>query len=1334
MPESLQIDGGSSDDEEKKFDRGVGLRKKMSAKLGFKHAKGVSKAARDTVSFISDERILHPVGKQLCIFDVEDKNMLFFQKSSKTAAITSVCLSPNLKIAAVCETLSNGNTNQVTVYHVGKRKRLRILSYPSSTTLGTSDDQTGSVFEHLAFSGDSKFLITTTSEPDSVLMYWKWESEKMIAHGKGASSVTRVRLHPKDSSIATTSGPGMFRQWRLGSDFSIKPHAVLPSKQEHQKFADHMWTEDAMLVLMTESGIAYVFKLNEELSLELIQTLKSPISNEHMHVESLCPFNSGFIACGGHGYLGVYERIDERKEPFMFIKSIASSKNEHIASLAISPNGEKAVCFSTSNELLSLPIHNIDALEDANISLSPLHPGGFHVGSVHCMDVCSSKPLLVTGGKDKVVRIVNFATWESVMSEKMNEDILSVAIHPSGYMVLVSVRDRVRIYSVLVNRMKLKAEVVANKVRDMRFASGGQYFACASGISVVVYETYSRAPLCTFVGHIGPVKRVVWSNEDRVLLSAGNDGCIYAWHIETKSKMERLCYAVSSCQQNGMVVNKDLTRVAMCSSDSKLREVCDGEEVCEARIDAATPKSPSSGMTTPSAARKLPMNAKGETATDIALHPTETVLFVGTSNGAVRVYAWPLSSSECQYAEYALHTSSVTKLRFSGDGKYLFSSGNDGSVFMSEIIPTVDGSERPYPSLGISTGVDEDVLVSIDDLAETTSSITELKKKIQDMKSDHDYTSHVKEAQWSDQLKRQKEEADAALKLEVNHFEKLQTRHEETVRTNIEELERINAEHVKVTQELSNEYEHKLADEMNRYDVLSEAMERMRQRCESLLGEQDAEHRERVVSLEMESNARIEKLNAAVDKLQRQIADEKVRSVAMLNQQESEYELEVLQLTRQKESRDDGSREAIAALQNQLAQEVNKRNKLQSRITEMRSTRAEDEKTIAQLNEDIQDLRVVVRRSEQSLSERDATLSDKEQAIATLRKQNQTLEHFRFVLDHRIAKLEAEKGPVSAEMEKLKKATGDRDAEFAVEFHAKKNRAKEFHIARERLEKMSKEIKSLRAHSRDNKIKMVNLRADLESICKIPNPKNLAAEVKKLYAFISKSDDFFIGDDNPEAHSQNGATEEIKRQQQFMQQTVASLKRSLKLAEEKLRQKTVKNVEENSLLVNECNVLRRRTVVQNQKIQSMEQKLKRMSRDAGSARASSDSSQKSLRGYSGGHTSKMRSFQSLLASEGREEEDRLDATSGGSASPSSPAFVDLDEVFDGPSKHQRGRSSPMTAQSQAKEVVNHLLRQLDESNREIEMQRIEIRRLRAGMVTEYLEPIGSAAGKRCQKK
>lgn len=46
----------------------------------------------------------------------------------------------------------------------------------------------------------------------------------------------------------------------------------------------------------------------------------------------------------------------------------------------------------------------------------------------------------------------------------------------------------------------------------------------------------------------------------------------------------------------------------------------------------------------------------------------------------------------------------------------------------------------------------------------------------------------------------------------------------------------------KVTQELENQYEHRLAVELDRYDKLSEEVETVQQRCEGLLEAQQQEH------------------------------------------------------------------------------------------------------------------------------------------------------------------------------------------------------------------------------------------------------------------------------------------------------------------------------------------------------------------------------------------------------------------------------------------------------------------------------------------------------------
>lgn len=54
----------------------------------------------------------------------------------------------------------------------------------------------------------------------------------------------------------------------------------------------------------------------------------------------------------------------------------------------------------------------------------------------------------------------------------------------------------------------------------------------------------------------------------------------------------------------------------------------------------------------------------------------------------------------------------------------------------------------------------------------------------------------------------------------------------------------------KVTQELENQYEHRLAVELDRFDRLSEELEAVQQRCEGLLEAQQKEHQWELTSRE----------------------------------------------------------------------------------------------------------------------------------------------------------------------------------------------------------------------------------------------------------------------------------------------------------------------------------------------------------------------------------------------------------------------------------------------------------------------------------------------------
>ena len=71
-------------------------------------------------------------------------------------------------------------------------------------------------------------------------------------------------------------------------------------------------------------------------------------------------------------------------------------------------------------------------------------------------------------------------------------------------------------YNVVVGTLKPYKEAIQKSCREINFSNGGHYWAGASSINLVVYDTTTFCNLATFQGHMMPIKRIVWAQGDQV--------------------------------------------------------------------------------------------------------------------------------------------------------------------------------------------------------------------------------------------------------------------------------------------------------------------------------------------------------------------------------------------------------------------------------------------------------------------------------------------------------------------------------------------------------------------------------------------------------------------------------------------------------------------------------------------------------------------------------------------------------------------------------------------------------------------------------------------------
>lgn len=164
-----------------------------------KYCFGVKGDVSNNVWYLDEQSIIYPSGANLVIFNVDQKVQKFISGSSGSEGMTALAVSPNKRYAAIAEKKVEKPT--ITVYDLTTLRKRKVLTVPETASVEVIS---------LAFSPDSKYLISQLSHPDWLLTYWHWEKGKPMASIKsnGATNyqvkqVTKTirdnwRLFPSD--------------------------------------------------------------------------------------------------------------------------------------------------------------------------------------------------------------------------------------------------------------------------------------------------------------------------------------------------------------------------------------------------------------------------------------------------------------------------------------------------------------------------------------------------------------------------------------------------------------------------------------------------------------------------------------------------------------------------------------------------------------------------------------------------------------------------------------------------------------------------------------------------------------------------------------------------------------------------------------------------------------------------------------------------------------------------------------------------------------------------------------------------------------------------------
>jgi WD40 repeat protein len=361
----------------------------------------------------------------------------------------------------------------------------------------------------------------------------------------------------------------------------------------------------------------------------------------------------GFVAASDAGYLTIFDATSTPNQ-YSAIRSVKLFGDEFPIpphTIAIDPSEENAIVSLENNRLVSLSLTNGDYL--LNTEEKPLIMP-FHEGAILSCSLCTRKPLIATCGVDKTVRVWNYLDNNLEIVKEFTENVYSVSIHPDGFSILIGFGDKLRLCSVFYEDIKPIQEFPIRGCRCVKFSVGGHLFAAVNGLKIQVYSSLTFQLVNTLHRHSAGVQNVIWGESDTVLASVGNDGAMYI-HRQDNANRDDSC-TTAQVQYCALTASPDFTSIFITGTDMKVKEVQNGQITRQVIF--------------PIQHTQLIMSNNGQ------------MLFSATKDGKVYSLGLPIGGDKLSVN---CHTGAVTSIAISFDDSLLFTTGEDGVLWIFNI-------------------------------------------------------------------------------------------------------------------------------------------------------------------------------------------------------------------------------------------------------------------------------------------------------------------------------------------------------------------------------------------------------------------------------------------------------------------------------------------------------------------------------------------------------------------------------------------------------------------------------------------------------------------------
>ncbi|KAI5103733.1 cilia- and flagella-associated protein 57, partial [Silurus meridionalis] len=942
------------------------------------HVFGLRTAVRNNLHFLDEQTIVFPCGNNCARYHIHLRGCKFVTGTEKSRGMQALALSPNWRYLAVSE---RGERGTITIYdlqHEQSRKR-KVL---------TGGDVSTQEFVWMAFSPDSKFLLGQGGGPDWTLIYWMWEKNKVLATVKSTNMgpIYQVKLCICRSRFFNWGFRRLVALQRKNSPRWHKEETLRGTRPKREPIL--IWVAPNVHLKHICNAAGYSDDDQKQTALPSLAPMP--------RVTAIKAYSKGFACSAGPGTVCLFEKTEENN--YRQIREIRIPQNpcsnepnqaeqQEISTMSISPSEDTLATSTDRGQVYAIALASAEMSKGMEAHFEFLSHS-FHSGAITGLSICIRKPLIATCSVDHSIRIWNYGTGDLELYKEFQEELYSVALHPSGLFILAGFSDKLRLMNLLIDDIRTFKEFTVRSCRECVFSHGGHMFAAVNGNVIHLYSTMTFDNILNLKGHTGKVRSVVWRSDDSSLVSCGMDGAVYEWNaLNGQRESESV---LKSCSYTGVALPPDTSSIIAVGNDCTLKEIHNCQILREVSSDDVI-------------------------YTAVVMTRSGRALFTGTSSGTIRAFKYPLVMQK-DWKEYQAHSAPVTKLAITFDEQYLLSASEDGCLFIWRITEQEGrGLKRDK-----ETSFAEEILITKSDLEEKNQITLELRTRVEEMKMENEYQLRLKDMNYNEKVKELTEKFIQQIESLTNQNQVLNSEKEKQVIIHQVALKDIIEKHTKEQQDLESTNTQKLMLEYEKHQELQVKLQKMQESYEEKLQDLE-ESRQRALEdmtqfYENKLQEKMLELSQCQDESRQQLRE--FEEINKQMEEDGDMELHDIRIKYERKLWDE--KETNLKLSGETRVMKKKFTSLQTEIDnrnlEIEKLKVEQQKlhgVIKALEKDIMGLK-------REILERDETIQDKENRIYDLKKKNEELEKFKFVLEYKVNELKKQIEPRENEVKEMK--------------------------------------------------------------------------------------------------------------------------------------------------------------------------------------------------------------------------------------------------------------------------------------------------------------------------